>query len=80
VQPEQDVLPLAGQGRPARDPGDDGDHRSGPEHDAAPRRSRFAAAIEQPTTAAPKITAMIANPTKNRMMCAISGVQKTLGG
>ena len=43
-----------------------------------PRRSRLAAAAAQPKTAAPKITATIAKPTKNRMMCAISGVQKTL--
>ena len=43
-----------------------------------PRRSRFAAAMAHPTTAAPKTTATIANPTKNRTMWAISGVQKTL--
>ena len=34
--------------------------------------------MEHPNTAAPKTTATIAKPMKNRMMWAISGVQKTL--
>ena len=43
-----------------------------------PRRSRLAAEAAQPITAPPNSAATIANPMKNRMMWAMSGVQKTL--
>ena len=43
-----------------------------------PRRSRLPADIDHPTALAPTRIATIANPIRNKTMCAISGVQKTL--
>ena len=43
-----------------------------------PRRSRLPADIDQPIALPPTRMATIANPMRNRRMCAMSGVQKTL--
>ena len=43
-----------------------------------PRRSRFAADIDQPMVPAPMSRATIAKPMRKSRMWAISGVQKTL--